>query len=323
MATGHLPGETQINDSLTGFGRFEYNFSGSNAESEGAAGNKTRLAFAGIKIGDGGSLSYGRNYGVAYDVGAYTDVLPEFGGGTWTNTDVFMTGRATGVLTWRNTDFFGLVDGLSFAVQYQGKNERDSDLQKANGDGFGISGAYEQSGFGMVAAYAKSDRTDKQSKGGAFQSSGKKAEVWGVGLKYDADSLYLAATYAETKNMTPYGSGKYKTIENGVEKDISIKGIAGETNNVELVAQYQFDSGFRPSLAYLQSKIKRSRDNNNREYVNQPLVKYIEVGSSYSFNKNMSAFVDYKINLVNKSDFTRASGVGTDNIFATGITYQF
>jgi predicted porin len=61
---------------------------------------------------------------VAYDIGAWTDVLPEFGGDTWTQTDVFMTGRTTGVATYRNTDFFGLVEGLNFAAQYQGKNDR-------------------------------------------------------------------------------------------------------------------------------------------------------------------------------------------------------
>lgn len=33
-----------------------------------------------------------------------------------------MTGRTNGVATYRNTDFFGMVDGLNFALQYQGKN---------------------------------------------------------------------------------------------------------------------------------------------------------------------------------------------------------
>ncbi|EEZ3116981.1 TPA: porin, partial [Escherichia coli] len=115
------------------------------------AGNKTRLAFAGLRFADVGTIDYGRNYGIAYDVGSYTDVLPEFGGDGWTQTDNFMTARTSGVLTYRNTDFFGLVDGLNFAAQYQGKNERD-DLQKANGDGYGFSASYEFDGFGFVAA---------------------------------------------------------------------------------------------------------------------------------------------------------------------------
>ena len=34
-----------------------------------------------------------------------------------------MVGRTNGVATYRNNDFFGLVDGLNFALQYQGANE--------------------------------------------------------------------------------------------------------------------------------------------------------------------------------------------------------
>ncbi|PPX72693.1 phosphoporin PhoE, partial [Pseudomonas aeruginosa] len=96
-------GETQINDQLSGYGQWEYEFKGNRSESQGADGNKTRLAFAGLKFNEFGSFDYGRNYGVAYDIGAWTDVLPEFGGDTWTQTDGFMTGRTTGVATYRNT----------------------------------------------------------------------------------------------------------------------------------------------------------------------------------------------------------------------------
>jgi outer membrane pore protein F len=50
-------------------------------------------------------------------------MLVEWGGDGWNYTDNFMTGRTNGVATYRNSDFFGLVDGLSFALQYQGKND--------------------------------------------------------------------------------------------------------------------------------------------------------------------------------------------------------
>lgn len=83
----------------------------------------TRLGFAGLKYGNFGSFDYGRNYGVMYDIEGWTDMLPEFGGDSYTKADNYMTGRANGVATYRNTDFFGLVDGLNFAVQYQGSNE--------------------------------------------------------------------------------------------------------------------------------------------------------------------------------------------------------
>ncbi|PQK38158.1 hypothetical protein C5Y92_28870, partial [Escherichia coli] len=99
---------------------------GNNSEGADAqTGNKTRLAFAGLKYADVGSFDYGRNYGVVYDALGYTDMLPEFGGDT-AYSDDFFVGRVGGVATYRNSNFFGLVDGLNFAVQYLGKNERDT-----------------------------------------------------------------------------------------------------------------------------------------------------------------------------------------------------
>ena len=276
-------GETQINDQLTGYGQWEYNFSANNVEGDNS-GDKTRLAFAGLKFGEYGSLDYGRNYGVAYDIGAWTDMLPEFGGDTWTQTDVFATARTTGVATYRNNGFFGLVDGLNIAVQYQGKEEGNGrDLAKQHGD-----------------------RTDAQVKAGRDNPNayarGEKAEVWAAGLKYDANNLYLATTYAETRNMTKFGSGY----------------IANTAQNFEVVAQYQFDFGLRPSIAYLKSKGK-----DLGRYGDQDLVEYLDVGATYYFNKNMSTYVDYKINLLDETKFTNDAKISTDNIVAVGMTYQF
>ena len=103
-------GETQINDQLTGYGRWEAEFAGNKAESDSNQ-QKTRLAFAGVKLKDFGSFDYGRNLGALYDVEAWTDMFPEFGGDSSAQTDNFMTKRASGLATYRNTDFFGVVDG--------------------------------------------------------------------------------------------------------------------------------------------------------------------------------------------------------------------
>lgn len=62
-------------------------------------------------------------------------MLPEFGGDTYTQTDVYMTGRTNGVATYRNSDFFGLVDGLHFALQYQGNNENAGSGEGTNNGG--------------------------------------------------------------------------------------------------------------------------------------------------------------------------------------------
>jgi len=314
-------GETQITDQLTGYGQWEYNIQANNTEGNGTSGNATRLGFAGLKFGEYGSFDYGRNYGVVYDVEAWTDMLPEFGGDTYTTADNFMVGRTNGVATYRNTDFFGEVKGLNFALQYQGANDGDNnnegtnngrDVRHQNGDGYALSTTYD---FGMGisagAAYASSDRTNDQTNAaGENFAGGDKADVWTVGAKFDSEGVYLATMYSETRNMTLYGDN----------------GVANKTQNFEVTAQYQFDFGLRPEVSYLQSKGKdltadgsNSSDNNDKD-----LVKYVSVGTSYYFNKNMSTYVDYKINLLDSDDnFYENNGISTDDIVAAGLVYQF
>ncbi|MFV8756909.1 porin, partial [Yersinia enterocolitica] len=239
------------------------------------------------------------------------------------NSDNYMTGRSTGLATYRNTNFFGLVDGLNFALQYQGKNEDGrngvvettdalgnvtsttySNLKDQNGDGFGISSTYDIGyGVNFGAGFSSSNRTDQQKR--FSTAEGDKAQAWNVGAKYDANNVYLAVMYAETQNMTPYGDANDT--------------IANKTRDIEITAQYQFDFGLRPSLGYVQSKGKDLNANGD----NQDLLKYVSVGSYYYFNKNMSTYVDYKINLLDENDFTRNNGLNTDDVVGVGLVYQF
>ncbi|MCT4706667.1 porin OmpC [Enterobacteriaceae bacterium H11S18] len=318
-------GETQITSELTGYGQWEYKMMANNVEGSDKQA-WTRLAYAGLQFGDYGSFDYGRNYGVVYDIDAWTDMLPVFGGDTAAATDNFMMGRTNGVATYRNSDFFGLVEGLNFAVQYQGNNESGPhededgnliDVQEGtnngrsvgyqNGDGWGISSSYDFGGYGFSAgaAYASSDRTNEQRR--YTTAGGDKADAWTVGLKYDANNIYLATMYAETRNMTRFGG--------------SDAFVANKTQNFEVVAQYQFDFGLRPSVAYLQSKGKEL----NSAYGNdKDLVKYVDVATYYYFNKNFSAYADYKINLLDdNSDFYSAAGISTDDVVGIGMIYQF
>ncbi|HED1901024.1 TPA: porin OmpC [Citrobacter farmeri] len=314
-------GETQVNDQITGYGQWEYQIQGNAPESEN--NSWTRVAFAGLKFGDAGSFDYGRNYGVVYDVTSWTDVLPEFGGDTY-GSDNFMQQRGNGFATYRNADFFGLVDGLNFALQYQGKNGNPSgegadglaytgvtnngrEALRQNGDGVGGSVTYDiGEGFGLGAAVSSSKRTDEQNKA-AYLGNGDRAETYTGGLKYDANNVYLAAQYTQTYNATRVGG----------------QGWANKAQNFEVVAQYQFDFGLRPSVAYLQSKGKNLGTLNGRNYDDEDLLKYVDVGATYYFNKNMSTYVDYKINLLDDNSFTRDAGISTDDIVALGLVYQF
>ncbi|MDU2732829.1 MAG: porin OmpC [Mixta calida] len=305
-------GETQISEQLTGYGQWEYQVALNHSEAEGTKDSYTRVGFAGLKFGDAGSFDYGRNYGVAYDIGAWTDVLPEFGGDTY-GADNFMFQRANGVATYRNNNFFGLVDGWNFAVQYQGKNDSNPELDGArkataqNGDGWGLSTTYDLgNGLGLGAAMFQSDRTNYQNSG-ALLGHGDKAEAYTGGLKYDANNIYLAAMYTRSYNATRFG-----------DADQAAYGFADKADNWELVAQYQFDFGLRPSLAYV-----TSRGTDIEGWGKQNLKKYIDVGATYYFNKNMSTYVDYQINLLDDNAFTDAAGINTDDVVALGLVYQF
>ncbi|CAM3323193.1 Outer membrane porin protein OmpD [Klebsiella spallanzanii] len=294
--------ETTISDELVGYSRWERELKGNNPEGSNQ-GDKTRYAFAGLRSQRFGSLDYGRNLGVLYDIGAWTDMLPEFGSDTWTQNDVFMAKRTTGLLTWRNTDFFNYVDGLNLTLQYQGKNEANRDeIRKQNGDGVGAALTYSYGDISTGFTYATSARTTAQKESSEpLNAKGDRAEAWGTGIKYDNGHVYAAMVYSQTYNMTTFG--KY---------------ISNETQNMEAVLQYQFDNGFRPSIAYL-----RSKANDISGYGSENINEYVSLGAFYYFTKNVSAIVDYRLNLLDENDFTRKTGVNTADILALGFTYAF
>ncbi|WES88629.1 porin [Dickeya fangzhongdai] len=299
-------GETKINNDLTGYGRFEYQFDASNSEDSNSQsigpngnGSKTRYAYAGLKFGDFGSIDYGRNRAVGYDGLSYTDVLPEQGGDS-VYTDN-LTGRNAGVATYRNKNFFGLVDGWDFALGYQAKHQDSSQLRKQTGDGWAISSSYTAPfGVGVIGSYTAADRTDTQITDGR----GEKAEAWATGLKYDANNVYVAATYGQYHNLSYLGRTSTVALD--------------KTKVFEAVAQYNFDFGLTPSLGYVTAK---ADDDTSAVKTSGYITKYVSLGATYAFNKNFSALVEYDINLIDNDNnpYNRSTG----NTVAVGAIYQF
>jgi len=303
-------GRAEINSHLTGFGQWEYQVAASKTEGDTKTA-KTRLAFAGLKFGDYGSFDYGRNYGVLYNIGSYTNVMPEFTTQSYAKTDNFMTTRTSGVATYSDNTFFGLVDGLKITFQYQGKNENDGrSASKQNGDGVGTSLTYDISdtGLSVGAGYTKSNRTLEQ-KNQDF-GKGDNAEAWNAGIKYDVNKVYLAAVYAETSNMTPISGTA--TI-NGENKNIS--GFVNRNQAFEIVAQYLFDSGFHPSIGYIYSRGKGIEGVGDTD-----LISYVDVSATYFFTKKFSTFIEYKINRLSDNN---ALHLNNDDVLAIGLLYQF
>ncbi|WP_409076543.1 porin (plasmid) [Pantoea sp. C3] len=296
-------GQTQINELITGYGQWENQIQMNNSEGADAQNNnKTRLGFAGIKVGHYGSFDYGRNFGLVYDAISYTDVLPEFGGVNG-SADGFLRGRSTGVATYRNRDFFGLVDGLSFGLQYQGKNDR-STISRANGDGWASSLGYTTNfGISFVGGYASLARTESQNADGVY-GHGNRGESWAVGIKYDNNDWYFGTYYGKARNSY--------AISNSLTGD---SGFANEAQLFEATLQYQFLNGLRPSIAWVQTKAK-DIEGVGDEYV----LKFFEPGISYYFNKNMRTFAAWKMNLL---DDDNKLGLPNDDQLALGIVYQF
>ncbi len=326
-------GETKINDELAGYGQWEYNIKANKPESGGTKGTATRLGFAGLKFADYGSLDYGRNWGVVYDVGSWVDMQPLFSGDgeSYMALDNFMTARSSGLATWRNSDFFGLVEGLSFALQFQGKNEGDRQAQEQNGEGFGVSSIYDTgTGVSVGGAYSSSNRTAQQkAEPGSDDyltgvASGKKAQAWTAGVKYDANNIYLAVTYAETLNMTPFGA-ETEITKPGATEPTKYTPVANKTQNINVVAQYHFDFGLKPTVAWTKSTGINLPDSTTGETdVKEDLMHFVSVGTSFDFNENMSVYADYKINMLKKDkEFVKHYKINKDDVVGVGMVYQF
>lgn len=318
-----MSGETQISDSLSGYGRWEYE-----AKTGSDADNETRYAYAGLNFDDFGSFDYGRNDGVLKTLTSYTDVLPEFGGDASNNDIYALTARTKAVATYRNSNFFGLVNGLRFAVQYADNGDNSStqylnkhdrtDHDSAEAWGSVIDWDVLDSGLSIGAGYA--------------QTGGHKdAKAWSAGAKYNNDNLYLAALYIQGKQK--YGWEKASSTSN--TDDLKTKGF-------ELVAQYGIDfevGRLTPSVAYIQHKVQDASSfsrSGDAGLKGNDLVKYVDVGLTYDFNKNLSAIVDYKINLLDKNDIGARRALYEDGTFsksqikatakdtvALGLIYQF
>lgn len=313
-----LKGQSQISDLLTGYGQWQSQFNASQPEND-VNSMITRLGFAGIKAGSYGSFDYGRNAGVLYDALSQTDMQPEFDAQTY-NTDQFMFRRGNSLATYRNTSFFGLMKGLDIALQYQAKNDGGGEpgtrnVLRQNGDGYGMSVAYAfNNEWKAVGAFTNSDRTHDQNNSNGIMGNGDRAEAYSASLKYDAHNVYIGVMYTQAYNASRFG-----TVSGS-----GVYGYANQSNIFEVFAQYTFDSGWVPFIAYNQARAKDlGQADNGKIYSNQDLVKFVDFGGSYLFSRNMLAYVDYKLNLIDKSDFSQAAGISTDDIMALGLVYQF
>ncbi|MBK4765088.1 MAG: hypothetical protein FT671_01805 [Pantoea sp. Brub] len=267
------------------------------------------IGVIGVKLGKN-ELEYGRSFGVIRNALNWTEVFPIF------NSDLGYTNTALGhvssnLITFRNKDLFGFLKGFNFAVQLVTKDLDNNYIRTLKDSTWGILGSYVSPvGLGVIGAYAegnnfiKYDPDEFKSFSENPAEDDKRAKQWLTTIKYDAHNIYLAATYGESHRAV--------RIDNATN---NTSGLVKEAQNLALVAQYQFKFGLCPSIAYVHCKGK-----NINELGSTYLFKYIDVGAKFNINKNVSTFIDFRINFKNRPN---QFGLKIDNLFALGISYKF
>lgn len=300
-----LKGETKITDNLIGYGVWQYHFKNKVYETiRNNNPNNTNLAYVGVKYGNFGSLDYGRNVGLIYKTMFVTESLQSLNT-IAKRSEGFLSGRSGGVATYHNKNFFGLIEGFNFDLQYQGKNHFNYRYSAwdANGEGYAAFVSYKHSNITLSSSFAIIDRINIQNK--MKYGYGKQAQLWATSIKYDSNPIYFAASYGENLHATPITYG-----------------FANKTKNLELLLQGKIlDSSVRPILFYSHSKAYNVEQDKNKS-IDFYLHKYIGVGTTYLFNKDINIYAEYKFNLLKKHNVKRIK-VSKDNIAAFGFNYSF
>lgn len=268
-----IKGNTQITDGLEGYGQYLVQFDASGAEGHQST-PATRLAFAGLKVGDA-TVDYGRNYGIGYDVEAYTDVGSEFTGDAYSGTDRQLTGRASGVLTARTANLFGLADGVNFGAQYQGTGRQAENKinRVTHGPAYGFSLGYDNiadSGASLISTYTTGEN-----------ASGSHSELWAAGAKFESQGLYLASIYGESRNLIKDGH---------------------KAQHLSTAVAYVFDNGLRPNVVYTQTKVDKDAKSSLSN-------KDVALGLDYTLNKNLVLDVAYRLDLDTHTDNAVVTGI--------------
>ncbi|MBV7416102.1 porin [Aeromonas sp. sif2433] len=293
-----IGGETRVNSETVANGFIEYNVPTNDSDTE------LRYAYVGVKNDRFGAFSYGRQDGlIAKAVNDYTDVLPEWGGdGLGKGTEVFGTGRTNGL-----AQYFYTFDGLVLGAQFTGENEAQNDSStswtKGSNEGYALSANYNfDMGISLGLAYNQAGKTTEQVENINFGA--QDAKLTAVGIKYNANNLYAAATYA-------YGEDHVYVNQSGYN------GYAEESNGYEAVVQYTWGQ-WKPSLAYNRLDVKG-------ETFDDTLTEYVSIGAWYNINENFDVYVDYKANLLSGGDTDGYNefGQNTDDVVGVAMQYHF
>ncbi|QJC38205.1 porin [Enterobacteriaceae endosymbiont of Donacia marginata] len=329
---------TNIFNNISGYSQFEYSLPINQSEIDKSVFPSIRLGFIGLNFNNGSSsIDFGRNYGILYDTTSLIKKKSFFIDDLMYNyNDKFMFGRTNNLITYRNKNFFGLIKGLDIALQYKsphfytendvfynGSNNKDHDIfieKEKNKKGWGASIKYKigNSGVSITGSYFNSskiiDKNDELKKIFFIKNHNDKnndINAFSIGAKYEKNNIYLATVFSKTKNSLTY-------------LDRNNFYFANKIKNLEIIGQYKFNNNLKATISYVQSEGNNIPAGYHYASGNISFLKYVTINTIYKFNKNLSAYLDYRINLLNKNDrYIKSNHIFTDNLFGIGIVYNF
>ncbi|QJC37394.1 porin [Enterobacteriaceae endosymbiont of Donacia thalassina] len=333
-----LKGTTNIFNDVYGYAQFEYSLPINQSEIDKNIFPSVRLGLIGLNFNHGNSsIDFGRNYGILYDTTSYIKKKNFFTDDLMYNyNDKFMFGRTNNLLTYRNKNFFGLIKGLDISLQYKSphfyyendvfynkRNNRDRDIfleKEKNKKGWGASIRYKigNSGVSITGSYFNSskiiDKNDELKKVFFIKNSNNNdnnINAFSIGAKYEKNNIYLATVFSEAKNSLTYLNRNNYYFANKIK-------------NLEIIGQYKFSDNLQATISYIQSEGNNIPAGYHYAGGNISFLKYVTINTIYKFNKNLSAYFDYRINLLNKNNrYIKSNDIFTDNIFGIGLIYNF
>ncbi|MGN1394077.1 MAG: porin [Succinivibrionaceae bacterium] len=257
-----INGSTKVNDFITGFGTYEGQYAVDNEKENGTKDN-LRLLFGGLKFGDYGAISFGRQKSVTQYIGDWTDnsfsnsfAAQALGRGA----NKYATQRTNDLLKYQ-VDISNLTIGLNYKFDSYGK-EYSNDSARADAKGALIAYKIGDVQFGTAYTTSKAKANDVNT-------------IYSVsGLKYDNKKLISSITYAYGKHF--------------LAKDI-------KHNAVEAAIIYKFDFNLDVAAHY---EWRRAKEQPNHNYD----VNLVILGTQYRFNKNIRAGIDYRFNTLDDRD---------------------
>jgi len=239
----NFSGETQISDSLTGFGFAEYQINDADTDDGTAITNRYIYVGLGTQYGD---FSYGKQVTANVQITGFSDIAEYHSG-----INQLIDAAADHQDTFLYSGTF--ADALTLQANYQAVSEDDSDA-------YGLSAVYAfDFGLDLGASFAAQD---------AGTSSEEEQQAT-FAAAYTVDSLYVAASYATGEQS---GEKDFDSLEIAVKYQFSdqfyLLGMYGNTevddadtvDQFALEANYRFNSSLNTYVSYKLSELDSDGD---------------------------------------------------------------